>query len=897
MLLTKLHIPSTGENLVPRPSLFDKLDKGYSRKLILISAPAGFGKTVLLSEWIKKNNISFVWFSIDSNDNDIAGFFNYIISGLQKYNENFGQAALSLIKSPKMPDPKSIVHLLINDFITIDHDILLVLDDFHFIQNEEIRESIAYLLDYLPKKMHLVLLSREDPDLPIAKLRSQQLMIELRSQDLKFSVNEIAALFSKKFKIKLSVEDLKALEKKTEGWIAGLQLAALSMQNHSDKSAFISAFAGNNRYIMDYLIGEVLKVQSSEIKDFLLETSILGQFCAPLCNFILNRNDSQDILEKLENENMFIFPLDNHRKWYRYHHLFADLLQQRLQARSNADVVDLHSNASKWFEKNNMYILAIEHLIQIEDHQKSLKILSQLVEEMWENGQHAAILRYGNTFPVEMIKTNPEFCLYYSWILTTTGNALKALPLLKSAEKLVRKEIRKTELRGESPWYYKELLGKIALAFAYLFSHQESNDKSFDYCKLAMNNLSEDNPFWRAWSWFSYGISFYSRGKLQKSSEAFNKAFEYAQKSGNIYLISTVVIRMAESEQQMGRYKSAYKKCSDLLSYLNKQGYGDITKTEWTYAALYHILGITEFMQMEFEKARKNIEIAYQLAIKGNDVFQKVFTMMVYSVLLFEYRDPNAEKIRNELEDLLKRIEIPHFLNSYYVGWKIHFYIENNQLDHARKLVIENKLSINGNITFANEMAYASFARLLLHTNKLDAAEELLNKLYKLVFERQEVERLIDIKTSFSILYNKKNDLARATEYLNEAMLLASKENLLSYFTYDNENINEVLEEIFNNHAKSKTNIPNTFIKNLKAALEKKKKIRKNNNLFDLSPREIDTLKLCATDLTNQEIANRLFISLNTVKTHLKNINIKLDVNSRMNAVSKAQELGIISKD
>jgi len=331
MLLTKLHIPSAGNNIIHRTELSEKLNQGLNRKLILVSAPAGFGKTTVVSDWISQNNIPTAWFSIDKADNDPVEFLSYIIAGIQNIHSEFGLTSLTLLNSPSKPSIQSIISLLINDILQIKLNFILVLDDFHQITNKDILELVTFLLDHIPGNIHTLIITRSDPSLSISKLRSQHQLLEVRSSDLSFSANDISILFNKKLKLKLSIEDSYSLETKTEGWIAGLQLAALSMQGKEDISKFIQDLKGDNRYIMDYLMEEVLKNQTDDIKEFLLQTSILEQMSAPLCNAILNRNDSQLILEELEKNNMFVIPLDNERKWFRYHHLFADLLKQRLQ--------------------------------------------------------------------------------------------------------------------------------------------------------------------------------------------------------------------------------------------------------------------------------------------------------------------------------------------------------------------------------------------------------------------------------------------------------------------------------------------------------------------------------------------------------------------------------------
>jgi LuxR family transcriptional regulator, maltose regulon positive regulatory protein len=472
MLLTKLHIPSISQNIVHRQDLYEKLYLGLSRRLILISAPAGFGKTTLISDWINQQKIPTVWFSLDNGDNDPVEFLSYIISGIQGLNKEFGQSSLKLLHSSNKPTIESIASLLINEILNIHQNFLLVLDDFHLIKSNEVLKLVAYLLVHIPCNIHIVILTRSDPALFVSKLRSQNQLVELRSSDLSFSANDISVLFNKNLKLGLSIDDVYSLETKTEGWIAGLQLTALSMKGREDISEFIRELKGDNRYIMDYLMEEVLKIQTDEIKEFLLQTSILEQMSAPLCNAVLNRNDSQLILETLEKNNMFVIPLDDERNWYRYHHLFAELLKQRLYLRNKTAIIELHNTASDWFYTNSMPILAIEHALKTKNFEKCIQLLGEIVETMWENGHHAAILKYGDLLPDEIIKKNVEFCLYYSWILIITGQIQKAEPFLMSAEKITLQIINGKNSSKANVLYNRKLLGKISVAFAYMnFCH------------------------------------------------------------------------------------------------------------------------------------------------------------------------------------------------------------------------------------------------------------------------------------------------------------------------------------------------------------------------------------------------------------------------------------------
>jgi LuxR family transcriptional regulator, maltose regulon positive regulatory protein len=895
MLLTKLHIPQTGDNIVHRTVLHEKLNHGLKRKLVLISAPAGFGKTVLVSDWIHQHKISAAWFSLDKSDNDPAEFLSYIISGIQSIHAAFGQSALKLLKSPNEPGHGSITGLLINDILKIKRDFLLVLDDFHLISNTEILKLVVFFLERIPDNIHIVISTRSDPALPIARLRSQNQLVELRSSDLSFSANEISDLFNRKLKIKLSIDDVYSLESITEGWIAGLQLTALTIRDREDISGFIQDLKGDNRYILDYLMEEVLKIQTDDTREFLIQTSVLEQMSAPLCNKVLNRSDSRFILETLDKNNMFIVPLDDERHWYRYHHLFADLLKQRLQQKDQELIIDIHNKACDWFEQNNRVDLAIEHALEIKNYEKSIQLLGKTVDRMWENGLHTAIRRYGDLIPVELIKNNPEFCLYYAWILISEGKPELAKPFLTSAENIARNRLNDKNISGESIDFNKNLLGRIFVAFAYLNSHEEHPELIIEYCEKAMENLKEDNPLWFSWIWFSYGIAYYSVGDIHKSNRAFNKAWEYGEKSGNLYLISAIAFRVADNEQQLGHYKSAYKKCSDLLTYMKKGGYSQIARTEWTYAGLFTVMASAQAAWANMDKAHEYTKIAYDLSKTTKDLAIKIPVLMLYAVVLYECGDTTgAEKKMKEMEDIVKQNRIAPFLNQVYLSSKLFLLTETGQFDQAERLFSEYGLGLDKKKSHLDDMAYFPYVRILLARYKLDEAESLLSELYGLANESKRVERLIGIKMYYAILYKMRGYHEKAVINVIEAMEMAADENLFSYFLYDLHHTKDLLNEVFRIQTAAKTKIPAKFVDNLKLLIERKEKLKKIHVALDLSSRELDTLKLIAQDLSNQEIADKLFISLNTVKTHVKNIYLKLEADNRTKAIAKAKELGFM---
>ena len=895
MLLTKLHIPPTNQNIVRRTVLFDKLNSGLSRKLTLISAPAGFGKTTVVSDWIEQNKIPAGWFSLDNGDNDPADFLSYIISGIQSIHPVFGQGVIKLLNSPNRPSVESIASLLINEILNINQNFLLVLDDFHLINSSEVLKLVTYLLEHIPGNIHIVILTRSDPALSVSKLRSQHQLVEMRSSDLSFSANDISILFNKKLKLGLSIDDIYSLESKTEGWIAGLQLTALSMLGREDISGFIKDLKGDNRYIMDYLMEEVLKIQTDDINDFLLQTSILEQMSAPLCNTVLNRNDSQVILENLERDNMFVIPLDDERNWYRYHHLFADLLKQKLLQKETSIIEAIHNKACNWFEENSMNKLAVEHAFEINNYEKGIQILGGIVEHMWETGQHSAILRYGNLLPDELIKKNPEFCLYYAWILIIAGQIQKAEPFLVSAEIITMPIINDKNSSKENVRYNKKLSGKISVAFAYLYSITADPGKTFSYCKAAMENLSEDDPLWFSWGWYSVGIAETARENFKGSIDAYEKALEYGKKSGNIQLISTIACRLSALESRMGLYTSSYKLGSDLITLMKESGYSQIAKSECTFSGLYSSLAGIECMRTDLDDAFKNIKTAYNLSKNDSNNSNKVIVLSVYSLILYGRGDTaGAVKMLDEAEDIVKLNKIVLSILAIYVAIKGIILIQQNELERAHHFFKEIGLGLDKKISYSDDHGYCPYALLLIIEMKFGEAEILLLKLLKLAQAANRIERIIEIKIIYAILNKATDNKEKAIIYLIEALEAAACENILMSFVLYHSDISDLLQEVYKIKATTKTNIPKKLINKIKLAIEKREKFKKINVEADLSVRELDTLKLIAEDLLNQEIADKLFISLNTVKTHVKKIFLKLEVESRIKAVTKAKELGII---
>jgi len=898
MILTKLQIPLINDRIVRRNRLSDKLDEALNRKLTIVSAPAGFGKTTLISSWINQNNIESTWVSLDESDNAPEEFLSYIILGLQQFNSDFGIGAMKLLESANNPNPRSIANILINDSLTIEQDIVLILDDFHFINNHEVFTLVGYLLENIPNNFHILISTRSDPILPLSRLRSQQQLLEIRSGDLNFSEKEISKLFNKTLQLGLSDSEIHSIALKTEGWIAGLQLAALSINNYENKIDFIKNFSGNDRYIMDYLIEEVLNSLSEEIKNFLLKTSILEQFSGSLCNEILGIDNSQSIIEELEKKNIFIIPLDNVRHWFRFHHLFADLLKQRLSIFTPDIVSELHNKASDWFEKNELFDLAINHALKVNNSQKSINILDKIIENMWMHGKHSAILKYGSLLPNEVIQSNPNFCFYYSWILISAGEVEIAKPFLTSSLNKINKILQDQSLDEDSVQFYTRLLGKIFLAFAYSDSALQNPTENIEYCKNAINNFSEEDNMWLGWANYLMANALIVTGDFQNSYMAYKNGLEYSKKSNHLYLLQHIGSSLATHEMGFGHYKASYKLLTDVLNYIRSSNYTGIETGEASYSSLFTIKSVVETIWTDFDNSLKSITNAAELSKSDNNIFNRISVLLAHSYLLFALDDKKGamQKIV-EFEAILKNFKVSPFLSSTYIGWKINLLIDANKLTKAVEFAEEKGLSIDSPISYETMPIFLFYIRLFIAQNKYEDANRKLDEFYHLVnviLPGGQEESLVQLKIMSAIIEKKNDNSTGAINYLVNAMELASIEGLMNYFLFDYEFFKDELKEIFNNHTSTYNKIPKEFIAKLQDTLEKKKKRRNSLSEMDLSKRELEILKLIASNASNQEIADKSFISLNTVKTHVRHILWKLGVDRRSQAVTKAKELGIL---
>lgn len=503
LLQTKMRAPVTRTALVPRPRLFACLAHSREGRLTVVSAGAGCGKTTLVSEWLRNARLPFAWLNLDDGDNDPARFTAYLIATLQGIDATFGQAAQAALHSLPPSTPEAVATSLLNDVASTARPFVLVLDDYHLIHSLPIHHQLAFLVEHLPEQMHLIVISREDPPLPLARLRVSNQALEIRQGDLMFSVAETADFLRRVMRLDLSSADVATLHRRTEGWVAGLQLAGLSLRDCEDRHHFVQSFAGSHRYVLDYLMEEVLQRQVADVQDFLLRTSVLDRFCAPLCDWIAERNDSARLLRDLEQTNLFTVPLDEERHWFRFHHLFADLLRHRLQTSGEHDLEGLHRRASEWYDAKGFDAEAVHHALAARDWGRAAALIGKAYPALLRRGEVATLIGWFRRLPEAVVQASPELCQGYAWPLLLVGQLQAAESLLDLAESQAEEDSR--------------LVGGIAAARAYLARARGDGPRMVALSERALSLLPESDASSRGILAANLGLAYWHGGQLARA--------------------------------------------------------------------------------------------------------------------------------------------------------------------------------------------------------------------------------------------------------------------------------------------------------------------------------------------------------------------------------------------
>jgi LuxR family maltose regulon positive regulatory protein len=579
LLATKLHVPRPPPQLVRRLRLVEQLRQVMERQLTLIAAPAGFGKTTLLSAWLQDAPVSPAWVSLDSRDDDPTRFWSYTLAALDAVRPGLGVIGLSLLQSPQPPPLEIVLTAIINRLATLPGELVLVFDDYHVITAHPIHASVTFLLDHLPAHLHLVIATRADPPLPLARLRAIGQLVEIRSTDLRFTREEATSFLSQTIGVEFSTEDITALETRTEGWIAGLQLAALSLQGREDIAHFMQAFTGTHRFVVDYLTQEVLARQPADVQSFLLQTAILERLCGSLCEAVTGETEGQAMLEHLEEANLFLLPLDDERRWYRYHQLFAEVLRQRLQRVQPDLVARLHQRASAWYAQHELIREAVHHALAATDFAQAARLIERAFNSLVRRGEIATLQRWAAALPNELVRSNIELSVLQGWLLFVSGKHDEALLHLEDIERTfginpVSDEPREQQMISSGAFCQAEIKGRIAAIRASIAVTQGDVPRIIALSRLALEYLPKENIS-RAYAAWYLGRAYWLSGDVGAARIALAEASHVSWEVGHLYSVFMVTYDLAHMQILQGQLHQADQTYRQALQQTLERG-GDL---------------------------------------------------------------------------------------------------------------------------------------------------------------------------------------------------------------------------------------------------------------------------------------------------------------------------------
>ncbi len=804
LLTTKLYIPPPRTNVIHRERLIKCLNYSLNSALTLVSAPAGFGKTTLVSDWISNNKQSVAWLSLDEGDNDCTRFLTYLIAAFQTIGRNLGDSALGLLQSPQPVPAESVLTSLLNDISRYTDNMILVLDDYHVIHERSVNNSLTFLLDHIPPRLHLIITARQDPHLPVSRLRVRNQLTEIRAADLRFTSSEAAGFLEEVMNLKLSSEEIDTLENRTEGWIAGLQLAAISMQGRDDIAGFIQSFAGHERYIVDYLGDEVLNSQPEEIRIFLLYTSILKRLSASLCDAVTDQTNSGMILDELERANLFIIPLDNDRHWFRYHHLFADFLHSHLLREQPEMKSVLHRRASEWYELNGSTADAIRHALAAKNPDRAANLIEQEWPAMDATFQLATWIGWVKEIPEELIRIRPVLNVGYAWALIGKGelelgeNRLKdAEQFLENMDKKGREPDSEREIVINDSEQFRTLPASIAGAHAYIASARGDISRTVEYARRALDLIPEKDTVKRGTAASLMGLAYWSDGKLESAYDAFAEGRDVFKKAGNILFAISSTIGLADIRIMQGRLQDALQEYNQAIELGNLQG-GSLPKG---MADMYTGLARIYCELGDLESARDCLMKSEELGESaGLPDWQYRFCLAQCRIEEVERNFDSCLVLLEKAEKSYYRTPLPNIRSVSALRTKL--WLKQDKWEKALNWVHEQDLSIDGEINFLNEYDHMILCRVLIARYQKDKKDDsilgaikLLERLFKAAEKDGRTGSLIEILTLSAMAHKAQDNIPGALKHLKGALDLAEPEGYIHIFVDEGVSMQELLSE------------------------------------------------------------------------------------------------------
>lgn len=921
LLSTKLSLPPRPRALVPRRRLAARLEEGLGARMILISAPAGFGKTTLLAEWLHGREgappLPVAWLSLDREDDDPTRFLAYLVAALQTLAPRLGEGLLWALHSPQPPPPESLLAVLVNDAADLldQGRYLLVLDDYHVIQAPDIHRMLSFLLDHLPPTLGLVVAGRAEPPVPLARLRGQGQLVNLRDADLRFTPQEATVFLNEIMGLALSASDVAALGTRTEGWVTGLQLAALSLRGRGadEIPAFIQDFAGSHRFVLDYLVEEVLQQQSPGIQAILLQTSILDRLCGPLCEAVVGNWAAEDpafvepgdegraggrawgqaVLEYMEANHLFTLPLDDERRWYRYHRLFADLLRARLPHLGPhlgcPPPAKLHRRASAWYEAEGLRNEAIAHALAAGDGERAADLVTEVGLDLLVRGELATLLGWLRAVPDELVRSRPWLCIYHAWALALSGQDQPAKARLRTAE------------AGAAGSLVSEAGGHIAAIRAYMAAHAGDIPRAVALARQAVNLLPTGERTVRSVVAFTLAGVHRVQGDLEAAAQALSQASTMGQEGGNLHLAVSALCQLADLEIEQGQLHAAARRYRRALELA-----GDLPVA----ASAYSGLGGLRYEWNDLPAAQEHLARSLELHRHWGNA--EAMAADYGDVLRLRLAQGDLEGAAAVLDELAQLAGRPSFgpPSSFLVAWAeicgVHLALARDDLraaahwaarPAAQSLPVQER-------AYLGEFRDLTLARVYLTLGRQEAggvflpqAEGLLSQLLAVAEAQGRWGRAIGILALLALVHQAAGETERALALLEPALERAEPEGYVRTFVDEGPPLAKLLAALAaRGYA---TGYANRLLAAFPAAaVDPQPPARdmpaEQPMVEPLSDREMEVLRLVAAGLTNRDVAETLFIAVSTVKSHTNSIYGKLGVKNRTQAVARAQALGLV---
>jgi ATP/maltotriose-dependent transcriptional regulator MalT len=893
LLATKLHMPRPSARLVHRSLLDERLADGMTGALTLISAPAGFGKTTLLSDSLTRSATPVAWLSLEREDNDLVGFLTYVIAAFRTLDQEIGRTSLALLQSSTSATVEPMLALLINDLVSVKlPSFVLVLDDYHVIEDPAIHHAITFLVEHLPAQMHLIIAARADPPLPLARLRGRGQLCEVRAADLRFAVGEVEAYIHGAMHLDLSAGEVAMLQDRTEGWIAGIQLAALSLRGRTDVSTFLADFSGSHRFVLDYLSEEVFLQQSVAVQSFLLYTCILERLSGPLCDAVTEKAGGQAMLEAVEHANLFVVSLDDERGWYRYHHLFAEVLRGRLQQTQPELIPALHRRASRWYEQHGFLDEAIEHALAGADYPVAARLIEQVARPtLRSRGASSILLRWMEALPKTWLDTHPQLAVLYAWDVISFGMRPWSeieLWLQGILEALPAQDPIATEMAGEMA-----AMRTIAAQLA------EEHTRTIELSRQTLALLPADH--WRRGLMLLYrGVAFLSLQRVEEAIATLKQAVALNEAEGSQHMVLVGKSVLANAYVSSGLLHEAMRLYQEVLQqepvhgpplrgpFLAHGGLGNLFR-EWN----------------DFPSALVHLEAGLQLDryVRGLLATPWAVYLPLARVYLAQGKQDEAFAALSHIDEAARTASSAHS-SALISAWRTRFHLVLGNLEAAARWAKDAGLSIEAlPADFADlashEMMYMTLARLAIAQGQARAALPLLEHLLSIAAKAHRTTSALELLLIQSQAYEAIGQREQALTLLKRAILRAEAEGYMRLFLDEGTPLVKLLV-----HLRETSPEQQAYIQLLLAAstehettqpVGKEEHPQRSQPLVDpLSERELEVLQLIAEGASNEEIAEQLVIAIGTVKRHVSNILGKLTVSNRTQAVARAQAIGLL---